>query len=77
MNYSVGVLNPDVIKDSSIGGSKLKENSISISNIDSIIASKSYVDTAIDDITANYAIKTYVDGLVGDINNVLESIIAG
>ena len=70
-------LNSDVIKDSSIGGSKLKENSISISNIDSIIASKSYVDTAIDDITANYAIKTYVDGLVGDINNVLESIIAG
>ena len=70
-------LNSDVIKDSSIGGSKLKENSISISNIDSIIASKSYVDTAIDDITANYAIKTYVGGLVVDINNVLESIIAG
>ena len=70
-------LNSDVIKDSSIGGSKLKENSISISNIDSTIASKSYVDTAIDDITANYAIKTYVDGLVGNINNVLESIIAG
>ena len=70
-------LNSDVIKDSSIGGSKLKENSISISNIDSIIATKSYVDTAIDDITANYAIKTYVGGLVVDINNVLESIIAG
>ena len=41
MNYVVDVLNPDVIKDSSIGGSKLKENSISISNID---VTKSYVD---------------------------------
>ena len=40
-------LNPDVIKDSSIGGSKLKENSISISNIDGTVASKSYVDEAI------------------------------
>ena len=50
-------LNPGVIKDSSIGGSKLKENSISISNID--------------------ATKSYGDGLVGDINTVLESIITG
>ena len=48
-------LNPDVIKDSSIGGSKLKENSISISNIN--------------------VTKSYVDGLVGDINTVLENII--
>ena len=38
---SLTFLNPDVIKDSSIGGSKLKENSISISNID---VTKSYVD---------------------------------
>lgn len=35
------------------------------------------VDTGdvIDDVTVNYATKTYVDGLVGDINSVLESII--
>lgn len=64
-------LNPDVIKDSSIGGSKLKENSISISNIDGTVASKSYVYTAID------ATKSYGDGLVGDINTVLENIING
>ena len=47
MNYTVDVLNPDVIKDSSIGGSKLKENSISISNID---VTKSYVDVLVGDI---------------------------
>lgn len=37
------------------------------------------VDTGdvIDDVTVNYATKTYVDGLVGDINSVLESIING
>lgn len=37
------------------------------------------VDTGdvIDDVTVDYATKTYVDGLVGDINNVLESIING
>jgi hypothetical protein len=37
------------------------------------------VDTgdAIDDVTVNYATKTYVDGLVGDINSILESIING
>ena len=50
-------LNPDVIKDSSIEGTKLKDGSISISNID--------------------ATKLYGDGLVGDINTVLESIITG
>lgn len=35
------------------------------------------VDTGdiLDDVTVNYATKTYVDGLVGDINIVLESII--
>ena len=42
-------LNPDVIKDSSIGGSKLKENSISISNID---VTKSYVDELVEDINS-------------------------
>ena len=40
-------LNPEVIKDFSIGGSKLKENSISISNID---VTKSYVDGLVGDI---------------------------
>ena len=70
-------LNPDAIKSASIEGAKLKDGSISSSNIDGTVASKSYVDTAIDDITANYTIKTYVGGLVVDINNVLESIIAG
>ena len=40
-------LNPDAIKGTSIDGTKLKENSISISNIDSTVASKSYVDEAI------------------------------
>jgi hypothetical protein len=37
------------------------------------------VDTGdvIDDVTVNYATTSYVDGLVGDINSVLESIING
>jgi hypothetical protein len=37
------------------------------------------VDTGdvLDDVTVNYATKTYVDGLVGDINSILESIING
>jgi hypothetical protein len=37
------------------------------------------VDTGdvLDDVTVNYATKTYVDGLVGDINSILESIISG
>ena len=70
-------LNPDAIKSASMEGAKLKDGSISSSNIDGTVASKSYVDTVIDDITTNYATKTYVDGLIGDINTVLESIIAG
>lgn len=37
-------LNPNVIKDSSIGGTKLNDNSISSSKIDGTVASKSYVD---------------------------------
>lgn len=40
-------LNPDAIKSASIEGSKLKDGSISISNIDSTVASKSYVDEEI------------------------------
>ena len=37
------------------------------------------VDTGdvIDDVTVNYATTAYVDGLVGDINSILESIISG
>lgn len=37
------------------------------------------VDTGdvIDDVAVNYATKAYVDGLVGDINSILESIISG
>ena len=31
----------------------------------------------VDDVTIEYATKSYVDGLVGDINSVLESIING
>ena len=37
-------LNPNVIKDSSIGGTKLNDNSISSSKIDGTVASKSYVN---------------------------------
>ena len=48
-------LNPNAIKGASIEGTKLKDGSISISNIDGT--------------------KTYGDGLVGDINTVLENII--
>lgn len=40
-------LNPDAIKSASIEGTKLKSGSISISNIDGTVASKSYVDEAI------------------------------
>jgi hypothetical protein len=36
------------------------------------------VDTGdVVDVTVNYATKAYVDGLVGDINSVLENIING
>ena len=44
-------LNPAVIED----------GDILLSKVDSTVASKSYVDTAINDITTNYATKTYVD----------------
>ena len=40
-------LNPNAIKGASIEGTKLKDGSISISNIDGTVASKSYVDEAI------------------------------
>ena len=54
---SLTYLNPTAIKGASIEGTKLKDGSISISNID--------------------VTKSYGDGLVGDINTVLESIITG
>lgn len=44
-------LNPDVIED----------GDILLSKVDSTVASKSYVDTAINNITTNYTTKTYVD----------------
>ena len=44
-------LNPDVIED----------GDILLSKVDSTVASKSYVDTTINDITTNYTTKTYVD----------------
>ena len=47
-------LNPDAIQDGAILLSKLDNN----------VAPKSYVDTAIDDIKANYATKTYVDNVI-------------
>ena len=62
-------IKPNAIKDASIEGIKIKDGTISSSKIDGTVASKSYVYTAID------ATKSYVDGLVGDINTVLESII--
>ena len=47
-------LNPEAIQDGAILLSKLDNN----------VAPKSYVDTAIDDIKANYATKTYVDNVI-------------
>ena len=52
---SLTYLNPTAIKGASIEGTKLKDGSISISNIGGTVASKSYVYTAID------ATKSYVD----------------
>lgn len=50
-------LNPNVIKNGSIEGIKIKDGTISSSKIDGTVASKSYVDTAVDDITTNLATK--------------------
>ena len=50
-------LNPDVIED----------GDILLSKVDSTVASKSYVDTAINDITTNYATKTYVDEAIASV----------
>lgn len=55
------------------------EDAISDISSGSSDANVQTVDTGdvIDDVTVNYATKAYVDGLVGDINSVLESIING
>lgn len=66
-------LNPDAIKSASIEGAKLKGGSISISNIDGTVASKSYVDTAINNIKANYASKDELatkQNIISDINTI-------
>ena len=49
-------LNPAVIED----------GSILLSKVDDTAASKSYVDTAINDITTNYVTKTYVDEAIAN-----------
>lgn len=61
------------------GASILGSGDITISGGGSSNANVQAVATGdvIDDVTVNYATKTYVDGLVGDINSVLESIING
>jgi uncharacterized protein (UPF0147 family) len=55
------------------------DNSIAEIKNSSSDANVQAVDTGdvLDDVTVDYATKTYVDGLVGDINSVLESIING
>ena len=60
------------------GESILGEGDIEISG-GSSDANVQAVDTGdvIDDVTVDYATKTYVDGLIGDINSILESIING
>ena len=42
-------INPNAIKDASIEGIKIKDGTISSSKIDETVASKNYVDTAIED----------------------------
>ena len=70
---SLTYLNPDAIKDGSISSSKIDNGGGSEG------ANVMAVDTGdiINDVTVEYVTKSYVDGLVGDINSVLESIIAG
>ena len=68
---SLTYLNPDAIQDGSISSSKINGGGGG--------ANVMAVDTGdiINDVTVEYTTKTYVDGLVGDINSVLESIING
>lgn len=77
----------DAKQDSLVSGSNIKtingqsivgSGDITISG-GSSDANVQAVDTGdvLDDVTVNYATTSYVDGLVGDINSVLESIISG
>ena len=63
------------------GGDAVQPNTNGIVDLGTIVtdANIQAVDTGdvIDDVTVDYATKKYVDGLVGDINSVLESIING
>ena len=69
---SLTYLNPDAIQDGSISSSKIDGGGSGGANVMA-------VDTGdiINDVTVEYVTKSYVDGLVGDINSVLESIING
>jgi hypothetical protein len=61
------------------GESIVGSGNITISGGGSSDANVQAVDTGdvLDDVTINYATTAYVDGLIGDINSVLESIING
>lgn len=66
-------LNPNVIENGSIEGIKIKDGTISSSKIDGTVASKNYVDTAVDDITTNYATKDELaqkQDIISDINTI-------
>ena len=72
----------DAKQDSLVSGTNIKTiNGESVLGSGDITISSNVmaVDTGdiINDATVEYATKSYVDGLVGDINNVLESIING
>ena len=54
-------IKPNAIKDASIEGIKIKDGTISSSKIDGTVASKSYVDTAIDDIKVNSSSGAYAE----------------
>jgi hypothetical protein len=74
---------PKLVSGTSIktinGESILGSGNIEISGGGSSDANVQAVDTGdvLDDVNVEYVTKTYVDGLVGDINSVLESIING
>ena len=72
----------DAKQDSLVSGTNIKTiNGESVLGSGDIIISSNVmaVDTGdiINDATVEYTTKSYVDGLVGDINSVLESIING
>ena len=73
----------DAKQDSLVSGTNIKtingESVLGSGDITITSSNVMAVDTGdiINDATVEYATKSYVDGLVGDINNVLESIING